>query len=116
MSKILKVFLITFLITIFSFNICFAIDEAQLYNSQNVTPTPTQSLSTSSQETTNDTSNYSSTSYSPTVEDTSTSTTISGVTEISNNSTITNILSIALMVVGLLLMLLGVAILIRINR
>lgn len=98
MSNFKKIFSITVLIILFSFNICFAINENALstYTTNEITTNTVDSSETLNNEDT-------------------ASTIVSSVSSLSDNSTITNILSIALIVVGVLLILLAIAILIRLH-
>ena len=113
MSKFTKIFLISILIIIVSFNICYAIDEAELYNTTNVNSSNSSFGNSIIQE--NTTNSVEIPSFSETTEDITT-TTVSGVSSISEVSTVSNILNVALIVVGVLLILLALAILIRLNN
>ena len=127
MSILKRTFLVTIFIICISFSFCFAIDENQL-SSGSAQPAVTNSIDdvmsintgNTNLETTNtnevsSTSTVSSTPSVSTSADTQRSTTVSSVTAGSNSSTISDILNIALIVVGVLLIFLAIAILIRLN-
>ena len=132
MSIFKKIFLVAFSLICISFSMCYAIDENQLtQNSSNpVVATPNQSTtgntnSTNAVDNTNAVDSFTQTVTSaaePTTDNTSVSstrehasTTVSSVSAGSNKSTVTNILNIALIVVGVLLILLAIAIIIRLH-
>lgn len=109
MSKLLKfiVILSVALIVISNFSYAFAAVDMNLGNTTN-------SNSTNSNSTNSSTTNSSSTNSNST---TSTSSTLSSTVTTSDfDLELTNILCIALIVVGVLLILLGIAILIRLKR
>ena len=127
MSVLKRTVLVTIFIICISFSFCFAIDENQL-SSSSAQPTVTNNIDdvmsintgNTNLETTNtnevsSTSTVSSTPSVSTSADTQRSTTVSSVTAGSNSSTISDILNIALIVVGVLLIFLAIAILIRLN-
>ena len=129
MSVLKKVFLVTIIIVCISFGSCYAIDENQLTSNTNLTTTQSDnrtmpeeltpqienSIDTnpSIDLTEETTSSLESSSFSD--SDSQASTTVSSVSSVSKTSTITNILNIALLVVGVLLIFLAIAILIRLN-
>ena len=100
MSVLKRIFLVTISIICISFSFCYAIDENQLSTGT------TQSSNTSSLDSTMSI-NSNNTSQN--------STKVSNVSSSSNSSTFSNILNIALIVVGLLLIFLAIAILIKLN-
>ncbi len=133
MSILKKIFLVAFSIICISFSLCYAIDENQLTtnNPNPVVATPNQNPTSNTSVTTNivdnttttnstmqnepatvDANNY---TENPSTTVTREATTVSSVSTGSNKSTVTNILNIALIVVGFLLILLAVAILIRLK-
>ncbi len=139
MSVLKRIFLVTLFIICISFSFCYAIDENQLTSgstnseqtidntmsintentigtTENTVNTVENNLSTgtiqSSYENTSATSSRSSVQSSTDNQD---STRVSNVSSASNKSTIANILNIALLVVGVLLIFLAIAILIRLN-
>ncbi len=97
----LKTIFIAILISFFTFSLCYAIDESEIYDNSSEN---------------NAVSVTSSSNYNVTEQESSTSTIVSGVSSMSDYSTITNILNIALIVVGILLILLAIAILIRLKK
>lgn len=131
MSVLKKVFLVTIFIISISFSFCYAIDENQLTLDTNQTSTTQMEDNTISEEGTTsqaentigitasdntaESTTSSSESFSSIDSDTQASTTVSSVSTVSKTSTITNILNIALLVVGVLLIFLAIAILIRLN-
>lgn len=145
MSVIKRIFLVTIFIICISFSFCYAIDENQLssgsansnqsldsamsINNENTISTTENNLSAGNTQSTyensssagNTQSTYENTSATPSTVSTSastdnqSSTRVSSVSAASNKSTITNILNIALLVVGVLLIFLAIAILIRLN-
>ena len=132
MSVIKRIFLVTIFIICISFSFCYAIDENQLSSgSANSNQSLDSAMSINNENTISTTENnlsagnthstYESTSATPSTVSTSastdnqSSTRVSSVSAASNNSTITNILNIALLVVGVLLIFLAIAILIRLN-
>lgn len=127
MTVLKKVFLLTIIITFFSFSFCYAIDENQLTSNMNSSITATQSeeesISEEATSQTEDTNVTTSTETSISSQDllsssnyeTQPSTTVSSVSSGTKTSTITNILNIALLVVGVLLIFLAIAILIRLH-
>ena len=130
MSVFKRIIFITIFVICISFSFCYAIDENQL-SSDSFPPLDSQTqpegnnqsaenteqttdntddetdTNTSVQETTNPVSTSRSESQS--------STTVGNVSSGAKTSTVTNILNIALLVVGLLLVFLAIAILIRLN-
>lgn len=140
MSVLKKVFLITICVMCFSISFCYAIDENQLTTSidsamsiNTEENTSTAEKSSNIEENTSTTGNSSNIknsvksaksenslasssldTTSATIENQGT-TTVSNVSSVSSKSTITNILNIALLVVGVLLIFLAIAILIRLN-
>lgn len=133
MSNLRKIFLLTILIIVISFSSCFAIDENQFLSNTDASVDSTATQTTSENygdnsqvenvgqvdatTTDSDTSTVSSNpiSSSSTVEDQQ-STTVSSVSSVrQNSSTISNILNIALIVIGILLILLAIAILLRLH-
>lgn len=107
MFRLLKILLFIMLISIFSFNLCYAIDENitnDILSNQNATPTSENTVNNENINALMEEETY------------STSTTISSASNMSNNSTVTNILLIALIVIGILLILLAIAILIRLGK
>ena len=145
MSVFKKVFLVTIFIICISFSFCYAIDENQLSsgNSQQTTD-GSQQLTDGSQQTTGEstqtpgenaqvennigdsinentlpeeTQNQDSmtTSTGTIASESQSSTTVSNVSSESKSSTFSNILNIALLVVGVLLVFLAIAILIKLN-
>ena len=131
MTVIKKVFLLTILIMFFSFSFCYAIDENQLTSSMDSTITTTQpqvdsipeeitsqtenAIDTTSPDSSFEESTSSLDSLSSSDSDSQASTSVSSVSPVSKTSTMTNILNIALIVVGILLIFLAIAILIRLN-
>lgn len=130
MSILKKIFGVTIFIICISLSSCYAIDENQLSSnqyptseSQAQTEGSIQSYETNTAQTDNtnvennaNTSVQETTSTLPTSSSEShSSTTVGNVSSSSKTSTITNILNIALLVVGLLLIFLAIAILIRLN-
>lgn len=142
MSVLKRIFLVTIFIICISFSLCYAIDENQLStNSSTISTTPStsgnstiddaMSINTEQNEinsgntnsgmsitsTTTSTSAPTSTSASTSTStsDSQTSTRVSSISNNSNKSTISDILNIALIVVGVLLIFLAIAILIRLN-
>ena len=143
MAILKRIFLVTIITICISFSFCYAIDENQL--SSGTTQQSTSSIDTvmsintdgntisnqnnnseiqngitasSINETSNVNSNSSietSSASNYSTSETKPSTTVSNVSSTSNSSTISNILNIALIVVGLLLIFLAIAILIRLN-
>ena len=107
MSKSLK-FIIIFLVAIFTVFNCSYTFAAVNMNTSNANTSNTNSSNTNTSSTSN--TNTSSTS------NTNTSTLSSTVTTSDFDLELTNILCIALIVVGVLLILLGIAILIRLRR
>ena len=127
MSVLKRTFLVTIFIICISFSFCFAIDENQL-SSGSAQPVVTNSIddvmSINTGNTNLETANTSETSSTSTVSanpsvskssDTQSSTTVSSVSTGSKSSTISDILNIALIVVGVLLIFLAIAILIRLK-
>ena len=127
MSVLKKVFLVTIFIISISFSFCYAIDENQLSTnpSANTSNMLDNVMSINTEENlTNSTNTYeeetpstisTSASIPETTSSESQSTTISNVSSSSKTSTISNIINIALIVVGVLLIFLAIAILIRLN-
>lgn len=132
MSVFKKIFFITIFILFISISYCYAIDENQLSSnqyptsdSQTQTEGNNQSSITNGQTTDNaNVENNINTSVQETTNtntitasrtENQSSTTVGNVSSNSKTSTITNILNIALLVVGLLLIFLAIAILIRLN-
>ena len=130
MAVLKRVFLVTIFIIFISFSYCYAIDENQLsadsfppIDSQTQPEGNNQSVENNEQLVDNtDGENNTNTSVQETTSSVSTSraesqssTTVGNVSSSSKTSTITNILNIALLVVGLLLIFLAIAILIRLN-
>lgn len=120
MSKLLKVFLVStvlFLI-IFNFNSVFAIPVDLNLSANNVVSNVTNNSSNNSTTNTNTNLNNSTNTVSNTTTDsTSTTTTVSSSLGASSfDLKLTNILSIFIIVIGVLLILLGFAILIRLNK
>lgn len=132
MSVFKKIIFITIFILFISISYCYAIDENQLSSnqyptsdSQTQTEGNNQSSITNGQTTDNaNVENNINTSVQETTNtntitasrtENQSSTTVGNVSSNSKTSTITNILNIALLVVGLLLIFLAIAILIRLN-
>ncbi len=140
MSKVIKIIFLFIIILVTSVNICFAIDESELYanNTNNVssnianTANTTNDLSANVEntETTNQASENTivneqiqsdsveatdTRSITPVSDEDPSSTTVSGVSSISDGSAFATILDIALIVIGILLVLLAIAILIRLK-
>ena len=134
MTVLKRIFLVTILIICISFSFCYAIDENQLSQNSNQPSTTTgnsqtlveennQSYETNNAQTDN---TYGESSENTSVQETTnnastsrtenqSSTIVSNVSSSSKTSTVTNILNIALLVVGILLIFLAIAILIRLN-
>ena len=114
MSKSLKfiIIFVVLLIAIFNCSYTFAAVNMNTTNT-NTSNTNTSSTNTSNTNTSN--TNTSSTST-PSTSNTSSSTLSSTVTTSDFDLELTNILCIALVVIGVLLILLGIAILIRLKR
>ena len=135
MSKVIKIILMFILMLILSASSCFAIDESELYpntiaNSVSEKNSVNETLNNTSENTSTNTNNTNEDNsiqqniteetnsqlvVTPTPYEDDSSTTISGVSSISDGSTFTSILNIALIVVGVLLIFLAIAILIRLK-
>ena len=139
MAVLKKVFLVTIMIICVSFSFCYAIDENQLSsgNSQQTTDGSQQTTTGENTQTPGEnaqaennigdsvnentlpeeTQNQDSmtTSTGTTASESQSSTTVSNVSSESKSSTFSNILNIALLVVGVLLVFLAIAILIKLN-
>lgn len=120
-KKIINFFLIIIAIVLVFCNVCYSIDEDELYanntaddstNSINVEENRIDSVVSSESVKNVVSPGFASNAYDEDVEETS-MTTVSGVTSIQNVSPIVNILNISLIVIGILLILLAIAILIR---
>ena len=110
MSKIFKTFLALLLCIFLISNFCYGIDLNLTSNENNSNDTnTTNNESNVSNESSNNTEN---------VNSNNTSTTITTVSPDTSNDglTLSNILSIAIIVIGFLLVLLSIAILIRLNK
>ncbi len=128
MSICKKSLLISILILLFSFNMCFAIDENQFSQTPQSQDNYANNIDTANNITSNEYNQNTSEdeivenseipepSQSVQATESQPSTTVSSVTSSTNNSTISNILSIVLIVVGVLLILLAIAILIRLHQ
>lgn len=121
MSKLIRFFLCIIMISLCFCSVSHAIDEAELYNTTNTTLTSTNDNTLQSGMTTDATfsssqNTVSTSTYNNLADDSVTSTTVSSVSSVSDASPVSNILSIALIVVGLLLILLAIAILIRLKN
>ena len=139
MTVLKKVFLVTIMVICGSFSFCYAIDENQLSSGTPQQPTNSYSQTTigeniqipdTNTQTENNIENTVNentlpeeaqnqsiidTSTGTSISEPQTSTTVSNVSSESKTSTFTNILNIALLVVGVLLVFLAIAILIKLN-
>lgn len=123
MNKLIKIFSIFAVLTLFVFasNYCYAINM-NLTNNNASNNATTNTENNTSNDVANNASNTSSNastndnkSNNQEVQNSSFSTTVSGVEE-SSELDITNILNIFLIVIGILLILLGIAIIIRLKK
>lgn len=117
MSKLAKICLGVLLIIILSFNLCFAIDEDELYNTSdnNILNSSETENDYSTDDYVYNTSPINTYATESATSNSDVSTTVSGISSISDVSTLTNILNIVLIVIGILLILLAIAILIRLH-
>ena len=115
MSKSLK-FIIIFLVAIFTVFNCSYTFAAVNMNTSNANTSNTNSSNTNTSSTSNTNTSSTSNTNTSSTSNTNTSTLSSTVTTSDFDLELTNILCIALIVVGVLLILLGIAILIRLRR
>ena len=133
MSKVIKIMLMFIIILTLFATTCFAIDEAELYPNSTKTNNisaknesieasnsaavnnSTNSITTTSIQDTSAEEDIDSELISPSIQESDSYTTIGSVDTISDGSTFASIISIALIVVGILLILLAIAILIRLK-
>ena len=137
MSKIIKILFLFIIMVLIAVNICFAIDESELYsnNANSVSSNTTNTVNNVSENVVSDETNNQISennvvteqdqsdpvettnikSVTPVSDEDYSSTTVSGVSSMSDGSTFATILDIALIVIGILLILLAIAILIRLK-
>lgn len=119
MSKLLKIMLIACFMITFAFTLSYGIDLNLTADNSQATNSNTNNTSVKGNSSNNTNSNSNiSTNSTNTVEKNYSSATVSDVKSVQdyNTSTITNIINIALIVVGILLIFFAIAILIRLGK